>query len=295
MTLSIAHLGPTGSYAEQAAINYAHWFQSQQGLDQLPSLVAEPSITQTMYAINEGKVDLAVVPVENSIEGGVSFTLDTLWKLKDVLIYEAFILPINHMFIATSNALDKIEVVYSHPQALGQCQTWLGEHLPQAQLIPSNSTSEGLKFIQDNPYAGAIASERAANLHQLPIQVRSIQDHRDNCTKFWVFKKDEKPQWEEAQEHAPTHCSLAFIVPDNVPGALLNPLTTFAERQINLSRIESRPAKKALGDYVFFVDAEVQGREKEFQAALAELRANTRVLKIFGTYPQVSIPHQSQI
>ena len=295
MTFSIAHLGPAGSYAEQAAINYAHWFQSQQGLEQLPILVAEPTITQTMYAIDEGKVDLAGVPVENSIEGGVSFTLDTLWKLKDVVIYEAFILPINHMFIAQSNDLSSIEAVYSHPQALGQCQTWLGEHVPQAQLIPSNSTAEGLKFVRDNPRAGAIASERAANLNQLPIQVRSIQDHRENCTKFWVFKKEAKPEWEEAQEHSPTHCSLAFIVPDNIPGALLNPLTTFSQRQINLSRIESRPAKKALGDYVFFIDAEVKGREQEFQSALEELRENTRILKIFGTYPQVSIPHQEKI
>lgn len=294
MTFSIAHLGPAGSYAEQAAINYAHWFKQQQGLGELPILVAEPSITQTMYAIDQGKVDLAVVPVENSIEGGVSFTLDTLWKLKNVVIYEAFILPINHMFISQSSDLKSIEAVYSHPQALGQCQTWLGEHVPQAQLIPSNSTAEGLKFIRDNPRAGAIASERAATLNQLPIQVRSIQDRQDNCTKFWVFKKEQKPQWEESQTHRATHCSLAFIVPNNVPGALLNPLTTFAQRQINLSRIESRPAKKALGDYVFFVDAEVTGREAEFAAALKELRSNTRVLKIFGTYPQVSIPHQEQ-
>ena len=266
MTFSIAHLGPAGTYAEQAALNYAHWLVSH--YQHAPSvLVAEPSITQTIYALKQGNVDLAIVPVENSIEGGVSFTLDTLWRLHAVVIHEAFILPINHMFIAQNSDLERIEAVYSHPQPLGQCQSWLASNLPQAQLIPTSSTAEGLRHIRENSRAGAIASERAATLNQLPIQVRSIQDYPDNCTKFWVLRNASDSRF-AAPSAAPTHTSFAFGLPKNMPGALLSPLQTFAKRQINLSRIESRPAKTALGDYVFFIDAEVSAQSPRIPGRL---------------------------
>lgn len=290
MTFSIAHLGPAGTYAEQAALNYAHWLASQYQYGPA-TLVAEASINQTIYALDQDKVDVAVVPVENSIEGGVSFTLDTLWMLDDVLIHEAFILPINHMFIAQAGDLARIETVYSHPQPLGQCQYWLAKHLPQAQLVPTSSTSEGLRYTRENPKAGAIASERAANLNGLPIQVRSIQDHPDNCTKFWVLRKASDTRLPKPSSD-PTHTSFAFSLPQNVPGALLSPLQTFANRKINLSRIESRPAKKALGDYVFFMDAEVSAQSNAFNAALVELKSNIEILKIFGSYPLMSIPEK---
>ena len=123
MTFSIAHLGPAGTYAEQAAFNYAHWLKTHHALES-PQLVAEPSITQTIYALAQDKVNLAVVPVENSIEGGVSFTLDTLWQLDGVAIHEAFILPIDHMFVSLGEDLSQIKSVYSHPQPLGQCQLY---------------------------------------------------------------------------------------------------------------------------------------------------------------------------
>lgn len=288
MTFSIAHLGPAGTYAEQAALNYAQWLVRHYGLGD-SILVAEASITQTIYALDRGQVDLAVVPVENSIEGGVSFTLDTLWMLDGVVIHEAFILPINHMFIAETFDLATIEAVYSHPQPLGQCQSWLAKHLPQAQLISTSSTAEGLRYVRDNPRVGAIASERAATMNQLPIRVRSIQDHPDNCTKFWVLRKANESRLPTPPSE-PTHTSMAFSLPQNIPGALLAPLQTFAHREINLSRIESRPAKTALGDYVFFIDAEVSAQAPEFQAALEALKPNIVGLKIFGSYPLTSIP-----
>ena len=187
MSFSIAHLGPAGTYAEQAAFNYSSWLKTNQGLGPF-ELIAEPSIAQTIYALDQGKVSLAVVPVENSIEGGVSFTLDTLWQLDNLMIHEAFILPIDHMFVSLEADLTQVEVVYSHPQPLGQCQAWLARHLPHAQLLPTPSTAEGLRRI-DSAKVGAIASERAALVNHLPIQYRSIQDHPDNCTKFWVLKQ----------------------------------------------------------------------------------------------------------
>lgn len=288
MTFSIAHLGPAGTYAEQAALDYAQLIQARHG--SAPSkLVAEPSITQTIYALDQDRVDLAVVPVENSIEGSVSFTLDTVWRVPELQIHEAFILPIDHMFISLCSDLKQIEAVYSHPQPLGQCQAWLTQNVPQAQLMPTPSTSEALRHIKQQK-AGAIASKRAAEINQLPIQYRSIQDHPDNCTKFWVLKKASDSRLKAPDRLQSDYTSLAFSLPHNVPGALLAPLTTFSDRQINLSRIESRPAKTSLGDYVFFIDAEVKDSDSNFQAALDELRSSIEVLKLLGSYPLTSIP-----
>jgi len=275
------------TYTEQAALNYAQWLTHHYQRES-PTLIAEASITQTIYALAQGKVDLAVVPVENSIEGGVSFTLDGLWLLDTVMIHEAFILPINHMFVAETADLDRIETVYSHPQPLGQCQAWLAKYLPQAQMIPTSSTAEGLRYIPGNPTVGAIASERAAVLNHLPIQVRSIQDHPDNCTKFWVLRQASDSRLGNPSSPA-THTSFAFSLPKNSPGALLSPLQIFANQNINLSRIESRPAKKALGDSVFFVDAEVAAKTLAFGTVLAELKPHVEVLKIFGSYPLTAI------
>ncbi|MCM1983579.1 prephenate dehydratase [Lyngbya confervoides BDU141951] len=283
--LSIAYLGPPGTYTEQAALNYADWLQRKHSCDP-PILKPEPTIAQTVLALAQGNVSLAVVPVENSLEGGVSLTLDSLWKIEDLKVYQAFILPINHMFITQTTDFSQIVAVYSHPQPLGQCQDWLSATVPQAQLIPTSSTAEALKYVMDQRQVGAIASERAAWLHQLPIQARSIQDHPDNCTKFWVLTRQK-----DCPLQSPgiaTHTSLAFSVDQNIPGALLSPLRVFAQRQINLSRIESRPAKTALGDYVFFVDAEIGEETALFQEALQDLYRSTNVLKVLGSYNLVS-------
>lgn len=292
MTVSIAYLGPAGTYAEQAAINYAQWLMQIHHLSP-PKLCAEPSIAQTIYALANQDVTFAVVPVENSIEGGVSFTLDTIWTLDQLVIHQAFILPINHMFISQGKDLGQIKTVYSHPQPLGQCQFWLSQHVPQAQLIPTSSTSEALKYVRTDPTLGAIASERAAKLNQLPIQAQSIQDHPDNCTRFWVLRRKDTQGVAPVKQESQVYTSIAFSVPQNVPGALLAPLKIFAKRQINLSRIESRPAKTALGDYVFFVDAEINSDSVSFHNALAELKQVTKILKLLGCYPIIQFDHPS--
>lgn len=288
MTLSIAHLGPVGTYAEQAAIDYSQWLVQTHQIQE-PMLCSEPSIAQTIYSLANGDVTFAVVPVENSIEGGVSFTLDTVWKLEELCIHQAFVLPINHMFISHEAVLTEIKTVYSHPQPLGQCQNWLSHHVPQAQLIPTSSTSEALKYVTSDSRAGAIASERAAMLNQLPIQRASIQDHPDNCTRFWVLKRKFTNHIPQSVSRDQGYTSLAFSVPKNIPGALLMPLKIFAKRQINLSRIESRPAKTALGDYVFFIDAEIDAQSEIFKDALQELRTATEVLKILGCYHTIQL------
>lgn len=288
MSLSIAHLGPAGTYAEQAAIAYADWY-AQLTRQPTPILCPCPSIAQALQSTAAGDTKLSVSPVENSIEGSVSVTLDTVWQLEILQICQALVLPIQHVLIAKTQHLPSIQAVYSHPQALGQCQTWLKQTLPQATLVPVSSTTDALNYVDEEGAIAAISSERAAQLYQLPVVQRSIQDHPDNCTRFWVVSQKGTLNPISTLEDCPVYTSLAFSLPANVPGALLQPLKIFNDRHINLSRIESRPSKRSLGEYVFFVDAEADLNTSFFQSALDELTAHTEVLKVFGSYPLVQV------
>lgn len=276
--VKLGYLGPVGTYSEEAAQSYAQW-QQQQGV--CLCLVPMITIAGCLEALAVGELDLALVPSENSVEGSVNITLDSLWRLDTLHIQYAFIRPIVHAFIAQSTDFAQIQAVYSHPQALGQCQRWLQAHLPHARQCPVTSTAEGLQYVAQSDRVGAIASVRAAQLHQLPIVATEIQDIPDNCTRFWVVSRQQGDGWPQPWD---THTSIAFSLKANAPGALLKVLQLFSDRQINLSRIESRPSKRALGDYLFFVDLEVNGRPDVVADCLLALKDATDVLKVFGSY-----------
>jgi prephenate dehydratase len=273
MTLTIAHLGPTGTYAEAAALTYA---QTQLSGDDF-QLQPYPNIAQTIAAVVSGEVDLAIVPVENSIEGSVTMTLDTIWQLSaQIQIQQALVLPISHALISVATEIGQINRVYSHPQALGQCQEWLQLNLPQALRIPETSTTAALKTLAKFPQSGAIASMRAANLYDLPVLVHPINDYPDNQTKFWAIGLQPSPVG---------NCtSVAFSLSANAPGGLMTALSFFASRGLNLSRIESRPSKRSLGDYLFFIDIETDLDCRELKSALADLDAYAEKVKNFGSY-----------
>jgi prephenate dehydratase len=279
MTLKIAHLGPTGTYAEAAAIAYTQIKIS--GTDFY--LEPYPSIAQTLQAVAERQVELAIVPAENSIEGSVTMTLDTIWQLTAPTIYiqQALILPISHALISVATDLSQIELVYSHPQALSQCQEWLQQHLPQAARISSNSTTAALKTLSTLPHAAAISSVRAADLYDLPTLVHPINDYADNQTKFWVIS---------LQPTEIGSCtSVAFSLKSNAPGGLMTALGFFANRGLNLSRIESRPSKRSLGDYLFFIDIETDRDDRGLKSALADLDAYAETVKNFGSFETIVI------
>lgn len=273
--ISIAHLGPPGTYSEQAALAYVNWFAKHTGQEAI--LCPYPSIARTLRAVAQGEAELAVVPVENSIEGSVAITLDTLWQLDTLQIQQALVLPIANALLSRAQSLESIQIVYSHPQPLAQCQGWLEKFLPDVQIIPTNSTTEALQQLDQNLTAGAIASLRASQLYNLPILANAINDYPDNCTRFWIIAQNSSDQ-------GGTHTTLAFSVAANIPGALVKPLQVFAQRGINLSRIESRPSKRSLGDYLFFIDLEADASSSLVQSALTELSAYTEILKLFGSY-----------
>lgn len=281
MVILVAYLGPPGTHTEAATIAYIQQLEAQTGQQVL--LRPYPSIAKTLQALAQGLVDLAVVPVENSVEGGVSVTLDTLWQLDKLQIQHALVLPIFHALISCAESLTTIRTIYSHPQALAQCHKWLLQFLPEAQLVPTNATTEALQHLEQDKTAAAIASKRAALLYNLPILTCPINDYPDNYTRFWVLSLQ--------PSIGGSHTSLAFSVPANVPGVIVKLLSCFASRGINLSRIESRPTKQSLGDYLFFIDLEADTRDVSLQSALKELAAYTKILKIFGSY---SIVKQSK-
>ena len=269
----LSYLGPSGTYTEASALAYANWLAEETGQKSL--LCPYPTISLGMRSVVQGEAELAVVPVENSIQGSVTITLDTLWQLDDLQIQQELVLPVSHQLLSRGSSLEELKTVYSHPQALAQCQQWLEQFLPACTIIPTNSTTEALGYLEKDPTAAAIAGTRASELYNLPILAASINDYPDNCTRFWVLGL--KPTT------VGSHISLAFSVAD-VPGTLVKPLQILARHGINLSRIESRPTKRSLGEYIFFIDIFANSREPSYQAALAALSPDVEVLKIFGNY-----------
>lgn len=279
MVIKIAYLGPAGTYAETAALGYAQWLEENKG--KKTELCPYPSIARSLYAVVHQEVNLGVVPVENSTEGSVTITLDTLWNFQQLQIQQELILPIIHALFSRGVSLQGIQTVYSHPQALAQCQKWLEKNLATARLIATNSTTEALTHINTDPTTAAIASPRAAKLYNLPMLATQINDYPDNCTRFWVVGL--------TRTQGGSHSSLAFSLPANVPGALVKPLQIFANRGINLSKIESRPTKRSLGEYLFYLDLESSISENKTQEALKELRNCTEIIKVFGSYERLKL------
>ena len=300
MSLSIAHLGPTGTYAEAAALAYSQWLTQETGQQSI--LCSYPSIAQTLQAVANQEAALGVVPIENSLEGSVTMTMDALWRLDNLQIQQSLILPIAHALLSCAEDLTLIRTIYSHPQALAQCQGWIDKFLPLAQLVPTNATTEALQHLEEDKTAGAIASQRAAQLYNLPILACPINDYLDNHTRFLIvgagFAKELSVSNKGCLLNPPlqggSHTSLAFSVPANVPGTLSQLLQIFASRNINLSRIESRPTKRSLGEYLFFIDIEANSYDSVVESALAELKLHTETLKIFGSYKVLPMHLKSQ-
>ncbi len=284
MNLSLAYLGPTGTNSETAAVVYSDWLASTQQLT--TTLCPYPSIALALQSVAKGKITQAVVPIENSIEGSVTVVLDTMWQSTNLQVQQELTIPIFHGLLSYSQSLEEIKTVYSHPQALAQCQKWLENYLPQVQLIPTRSTTEGIQLLKDNLTAAAIASPRAAELYQVPLLKPDIKDSPDNSTRFWIVASSSSDYHllPSNQSDRGSNLSLAFSLPKNAPGALVKALEIFAKREINLSKIESRPTKRSLGEYIFFIDLEGNSQDPPIKEALTELSSCTEILKIFGNY-----------
>ena len=275
MVKKIAYLGPPGTYSEQAA-------EQWNNVDELLPLESIPAVAKS---VEYGESFQGVLPLENSIEGGFTFTLDLLIHDSLLSICGEVIVPINHYLMAHEEIdLSSVTTVYSHPQSLGQCRQFLLNNLPQADLVASLSNAKAVEeMLSANRGAAAISSERSANLYGATVLKKNVEDNPNNETRFVVLSNNDHEMTSDDKT------SLCFEFDGDSPGILSESLTEFASRNINLVKIESRPNKRRLGRYVFLVDIDGHRKTLEVKEALDALASKVSMLKIFGSYPKCEI------
>ncbi|KJS14837.1 MAG: hypothetical protein VR69_00295 [Peptococcaceae bacterium BRH_c4b] len=276
----IGYLGPPGTFTQEAALKYAG-----AGAD----MVCYDSVSSIMAAVASGEVDEGVVPLENSTEGSVVQSMDLLAHRFDLKIKGEVVLSISqHLLARPGVVLKDLTRIMSHPQALAQCRIFLEEKLPGVRLVETPSTSEAARLVARSrePW-GAVSNVKAAQCHGLNVLWESIQDCRDNATRFAVLGSEDCP--------LSPGCKTSLIVTGaNRPGSLYSILRDFALRDINLTRIESRPARKHLGEYLFFIDLDGHRSEPKVAEAITAVAARAAEVKIIGSYPADTAAHREK-
>jgi chorismate mutase/prephenate dehydratase len=266
--IKVAYLGPKGSYTHAAVLK-------QFGSFAQPYAVS--TIDDVFQAVETGVSHYGMVPVENSTEGVVNATQANLIQTSLKVTGEVE-LAIHHCLLSKSTELSAIKKVVAHAQALGQCRTWLKNHLPGVDLEAVDSNALAAKMAQNDPCLAAIASEQAAVLYALNIVKSHIEDARDNTTKFWVLGAElPAPSGEDKT-------ALVLSMP-NRAGALFDILSSFAKRHISMTRIVSRPSHNKKWDYVFFIDIAGHQAEAQVAEALEEVKQHASFFKLLGSYP----------
>ena len=274
---SVAYLGPRGSFAEAAV---RAWPGSADA-DLWPST----SVPAAREAVRGDAVDHALVPIENSVEGSVSATLDELGSGQRLVIVDEVVLPVQFsLLVRPGTTLDQVSRVATHPHAQAQVRRWLAEHLPEASVIPAMSTAAAAAALLEEPapFDGAISQKIAADIYGLDVLADEIADTADATTRFVVVRKP-------GPIPAPTGAdktTLSLFIHQDQPGALLGILNEFAVRGVNMTRIESRPTRKALGDYYFSVDVEGHVADARISEAIMGLHRVCLDVRYLGSYPR---------
>lgn len=270
----IGYLGPPGTFAEEALLSVLKFDER--------ALVPYPTVPDIIQAVEKGKVPRGIVPIENSIEGSINVTLDVMAFESNVLIEKEIIVPVRHNLIAHNGVkISDIKGIVSQPHATAQCRLYLAKNFPDVPIIAANSTAEAVKRVAegDRSYA-AIGTILAAKLYGLSVLAADIEDYKDNQTRFVIVGKDKVPR----TGHDKT--SIICMIHEDRPGSLLQILQEFAYRYINLTKIESRPAKKALGEYIFFIDMEGHIDDPVVADAINCLKCKIKDVKFLGSYPR---------
>ncbi len=269
----LAFLGPPGTFSEEAALKY----DSQ--AEHVPLL----SISAAVSAVDAGMADEAVVPIENSLEGSVTETLDLLVHSERPLsIRNELTLPVEHYLLAKGDTkADAVKVVFAHPQALGQCRGFIERCFPKATIEAALSNAAAVEEMMSREGSAAIGTRRAAEIYGAQVLAKGIQDRSNNMTRFVVLARE---------DHAPTgddktSLACAFAVEDR-PGLLVGALQEFSQRAINLSKIESRPSKERLGTYIFLMDVDGHRSEEPLAEALRRVEEQCSFFRVLGSYPK---------
>jgi prephenate dehydratase len=268
---NVAFLGPAGTNSEEALLDL--------GLGDVTPLPCV-TIDDVFAAVADGRAESGVVPIENSVEGSVNATLDALAFDYDLHITAEHVMDVHHLLVvAPGTGLDQVTSVTSHPQATAQARRWLADNLPGRPLIAANSTAEAVQRAVSEPGVAAVGTALAAQLYGGEILARDIEDHPGNQTRFVVIGRG------ICERTGQDKTSLALFIQESKPGALLMILSEFAYGQINLTKIQSRPTKKQLGEYMFYVDHEGHAEDPHVALALECLRLKLRRVKLLGSYP----------
>ena len=269
--LAVAYLGPAGTYSQEAAIRHFG------GSIETRSCT---NIDEVFQQVETGVTGYGVVPVENSTEGAIGRTLDLLLTTPAKVCGE-IMLPVRQNLMSKSKNLNKVNKVYSHTQSLAQCQHWLGKHLPGVERIAVVSNAEAARMAARDVRAGAIASKTAAELYKLNLLARNIQDESRNTTRFLVLARDDV---------APSGRDKTSLILStrNVPGAIHDLLSPLAKNGVSMTRLESRPAKTGLWEYVFYIDIEGHASDAKVAQALREIERKASFVKNLGSYPAAS-------
>lgn len=275
MSSRIAYLGPAGTFTEQAV---HRWDQGGRH-----TAWPAPSVPAAIGALQEGQVEAAVVPFENSVEGSVPATLQSLLEADSVRITAEVLVEVEFSLLARpGTSMEQVRVVATHPHAAAQTRDWLSRTLPGAKVVPEASTAGAAQLVGEGRYDAAIAAPGAAGAYGLVPLAEGVADRAGAVTRFVVLQ-------EGTPVPAPTgadRTTLVALIWQNRPGALLELLEQFAMRGIDLSRLESRPTGEGLGEYCFWIDADAHLDEPRLQEALVGLRRTTRDLRFFGSYPR---------
>ncbi|HEV7774671.1 MAG TPA: prephenate dehydratase [Conexibacter sp.] len=281
--MRIAYLGPEGTNSHEALL------AATAGTTDEPELVSLPTIYDCVMAVEQGKAERAFVPIENALEGSVNATLDALAvETEGVAVVGEHVHAIHTCLIAKRlRELSAIETVHSHPQANAQCAHFLRTRLPQAHVLAASSTAEAVRTVaeEDNDTSAALGSRTAAELYGCEILCADVDDAAGNETRFvWLGRRDSGQA--SAAEHGPWKTAIVFWgVGAEAPGWLVRCLSELSSRDVNLTRIESRPRKQGLGRYMFFCDLEGRDTEGPVAEALTGLRTHVEHLRVLGSFP----------
>ncbi len=267
----LAYLGPPGTFSEEAALRY----QADAQLLPLPTEAAVAS------AVESGMADEGVLPIENSLEGSVTRTVDVLVHESKLSIRRELILPIEHcLIVRPGTAAEQVHVIYSKPEALNQCRKFIERCFPKASEAAALSTAAAVEEMLTVDGGAAVGPARAAELYGAEILARGIQDAPRNKTRFVVLGSN------DSQPTGRDKTSIAFTVAHDRPGTLVDVLHEFSDRAINLTKIESRPSREELGIYIFLVDLDGHRSEPAVAQALAAVQAKASFFRVLGSYPR---------
>lgn len=277
--LKVGYLGPEGTFSEGASLQYKKKIGKA---DFLPF----SSFHDIIIAAHKGKIDEGIVPIENSVEGTIGIVTDMLVNEVSLKIKQELVIPVKHYLLSKFKVpLNSITEVLSHPQVIDQCKNYLRKKLPKAKIRFSYSTAEAARQVATTvelrgiEVPAAIATIEAAKLYRLHVIASKINDYPDNSTRFIVLAKNDHPRTGKDKT------SIVFSILKDRPGGLHNILGEFAKRGINLTKIESRPTKKTLGDYYFFIDMYGHRKDRLLSDALSYVAKKASFLKVLGSYP----------